>query len=241
MGIHLQKFWMRLHWTARIAMLGVLLDILWWQARYIWTVHNPMYGWPFSFNNVWHGEWRRDWLLSILVVDAAVWLALVAAVGYMLEQWRSRPKRFQITLSGLFVLQLVVAIVLALGCAEGYLRLHPNDGSIFPAYARWEVGGVSLWFDIGLFTDPFDYRPLARLTILLAIGCFVYTAICLSSSTVRRYWGGRPVPAQIIPSDTRHRDPLLVRIVLFILAVLVLVILCGTIFPPATISARREY
>ena len=52
MGIRPQEFWMRLHWTTRIAMLAVLFDILWWQARYISTVHNPMYGWPLSFNNV---------------------------------------------------------------------------------------------------------------------------------------------------------------------------------------------
>jgi hypothetical protein len=233
MGFHPRQVWRSLHWATRLAVLAVLCAILWWQARYVWSISNPMYGWPMPFNNVWYEEWRKDWLVSILAVDAAVWIALAAAVGYTLEQRRRSPNRWQIGLHGLFVLQAVIAMVLALAYGEGCLRAHPNNHSMVPAYARLDVGGIGLWFDLGLFTDPLGNRPLVRLAIISSIGCCIYTAISLFSSTVRRVWGARPDPAQAVPCANPQRDPLLVRVVLLVLGITTLVLSCGTLFPPA--------
>jgi hypothetical protein len=231
MNLYPSHFWKRLHWATRIAMLAVFFAILWWQARYIWTINNPMYGWPMPFNNVWYRNVQGDWRPSILLVDAPIWLMLTGSVGYTLERWRRRPKRFQTTLGGLFVLQGVVAALCALGCMEGYLRAHPNNGSMWPLYARWDICNVSLWFDLGLFTDPPLYRFPSRLAIIFAIGCFVYTVIRLLSSTVRRVCGGRVLSTQPIPNESAQRDPILARIVLVVLAVSIFLFSWGTLLP----------
>jgi hypothetical protein len=233
MNFHPRQFWKRLHWATRIAMLTVLLAILWWQARYTLAIGNPMYGWPMPFNNVWYEGWHGDWRPSILIVDAPVWLSLTGAVGYTLERWRRKPKRFHMTLGGLFVLQGVAAAVYAIGCIEGYLRAHPNNGSMFPAYARWNIGSVSLWFDLGLFTDPPGCRPLIRLAVILAIGCLVYGMVCGVSSATRRVCGGRAAPAESVATENPRRDPLPARIILFVLVVVILLFVWGTLFPPA--------
>ena len=214
-------------------MLAVLFGILWFQARYVWKIRNPMYGWPMPFNNVWYKGWQRDWLPWLLFDDAIVWLALVGAVGYTLEQWRRKPKRLQFTLGGLLVLPGVVAIVLTLGGAEAYLRAHPNIFMIVPLYARLDLGSVSLWFDIGLFTDPLGCWPLSRFLVIFAIGCFAYMAISLLVTVARRACGAEAAntPQQI--TEVPHGDPPLVRLLLITFAILVFLFSLVTILPPA--------
>ncbi len=235
-------------------MLAVFLALLWWQSRYTWIIHNPMYGWPIPFNNVWYGG-LRQWRPSILILDVAVWLILAGSVGHVLERWRRRPNRLQLTLGSLLLLQAVVAVLLSLGCGEGYLRAHPNNDSIFPKYARWEAGGVDIWFDIGLFTDPPHRWPFARITIVLAIGCTIYTIGYLLWGAMRLagdVMGGRPhthshsapeptssyaAPSTGPRADDRsphhQKEPGIVRVVAWVLVAIIAFFLATTLFPPA--------
>jgi hypothetical protein len=244
--------WRYIHWASRIAILVVLAALLWWQARYALTiVHNPMYGWPMPFNNVWCEGFHHAWRPQILLLDIAVWFVLAASTGYVLDVWRRKPNKRQVTLRTLFALQSVAAVVLALGCVEGYLRAHPNNDSIFPEYARWEFGAVSLWFDIGLFTDPLRSSPILRATIVFAVACSVYTAGHFLFSTIRlvgdslKMRSGRSLPVLAAPSPTpdvagsncrtsnTQREPILARIIIIVLAIAVFVLAAGTLFPPA--------
>jgi hypothetical protein len=229
-------------------MLLVLFAIQWWQARYTWSISNPMYGWPVSFNNVWIGSERPEWHPWLLALDAAVWLILLASVGYALERLWGKTKPFQFSLGSLFGLQAVLAVLLAVGCAEGFLRANPNNDSIYPKYASWDggfsepleairdslfpkharrdLGSVMVGLDIGLFTDPPLRRPLARSAIIFAIGCVVYTVGSLMFRAVRR----RAAAANSVPS---YKVPAIARFVQWTLVVIDVFLLISTSFPPA--------
>jgi hypothetical protein len=75
--------------------------------------------------------------------------------------------------------------LVALRCAEAYFHEHPGNDFIFPRYGRANLGGIDVWLDVGLFTDPIYRWPLARIVIVFSIGCAVYTAICLPSDLAR--------------------------------------------------------
>ncbi len=233
MAFHPRRFWKHLHWATRLAMLAVFFAILCFQARYVWTIHNPMYGWPVPFNNVSHDGWNRDWLPWLLLDDAVVWLALVGAVGYTVEQWLQKLKRFQFTLGGVLKLTGAVAVVLGLGGAEAYLRAHPHNFTIFPKHARLDAHGVSVWFDIGLFTDPFGRWPLIRLAIMFAIGCFVYTTISLLVLVIMRVCGAAPIIPPQENTEVPRRDPPLIRLLLIGLAIVTFFFGFATLSPPA--------
>ena len=81
--------------------------------------------------------------------------------------------------------QVAVAVVLAMGRTKQYLLAHPDNFWVFPKLARWTLGKTEIWFDLGLFTDPLlDWLP-ARMAIIFAIGCAVYTAGCLPFDALR--------------------------------------------------------
>jgi hypothetical protein len=132
----------------------------------------------------------------------------------------------------LLVLQAVVAIVFAVGGAEAYLRAHPNVFTIVPKYASLDAGSVSLWFDIGLFTDPFDHWPLSRLTIIFAIGCFVYTTISLLVLAARRVCGGATVLVPQENGEVPRHDPPLVRLLMLIGIAVLVIFGMATLTPP---------
>lgn len=233
-------------------MLVVLAALLWWQARYDLTViHNPMYGWPMTFNNVWGGS-RPEWRPGILLVDSVVWLALAGATGHVFELWRQKPNKHQITIRGLLVLESVTACVLALGCVEQYLRSHADSASLVPKYARWDIGESTIYFDVGLFTDPPRSWPLIpiRITIAFALGCAIFTtghllcAACrLAWDRVRKGHNVRP-PSPIDTQSTRTvanhdctsfdapRAPFMASIVIFLLTIAVILLAIYTLFPP---------
>ena len=221
----MRRYWASFHWATRISVLLVLFAIQWWQARYTWSIHNPMYGWPVSFNNVWSDGGRGEWHPWLLAFDSAVWLILLVSVGYAVERFWRRSKPFQFTLGSLFGLQAVLAILLALGYAEGHLRAHPNNGSIYPKYACRDLGGETVGLDIGLFTDPPIRWPLARMAIIFGIGCAMYTAGSLTLRAVRR----RAAVANSLPSN---KVPALARVVQWTLVVIDVFFLIGTLFPP---------
>ncbi len=226
MKFSVARLWTNLHWATRIAMLLVLFAIQLWQARYTWSIDNPMYGWPVSFNNVWVGDARRDWHPWLLAIDATVWIVLLVSVAYALERLRRRIKPFQFGLGSLFGLQAVLAVLLALGCAEGFLRANPNNDSIYPKYASWDFGGVSIGIDVGLFTDPPLRASGARGTIILAIGCVVYTAGSLMSRAVRHK------TSETMSHLPSCKVPALARLVLWTLAVIDACLLFATSYPP---------
>ena len=254
MGFHFKQPWTRLHWTTRILMLVVLVLLLLWQARYTMSIHNPMYGWPMPFNNVWYDYPSRDWRPMLLIFDAAVWVALAWSVGYVAERWRRRPKLLQFSLRTLFAVQTVVAILLSFGCTEAFLRAHPDNGSMIPAYARWEFRGVSVWFDIGLFTDPPNCMPWIRIPIVLAIGCSVYAAGCLVCGAARRIADrmqrrpgycspplARPMeePVGIGASQLKdeqfartEKEPIGVWVLVWLLVVMIVILSMATLGPP---------
>ncbi len=225
MTSRLKNLWVSLHWAARIAMLLVLFAVQWWQARYTWSIHNPMYGWPVSFNNVWSATGDGGWHPWLLALDAAVSLILLASVGYTFERLWRKTKPFQFSLGSLFGLQAVVAVLLAIGCTEGYLRAHPNNDSIYPKYASWDLGGLTIGLDIGLFTDPPLDWPLARIAIIFAICCVVYTAGSLIFNAVRR----RDVATR---SGLSRKEPALARLIQLALAVIDAFLLIAMSFPP---------
>jgi hypothetical protein len=225
MIFRLKSLWTSLYWATRIAMLLVLFAIQWWQARYTWSVHNPMYGWPVSFNNVWIGDARRDWHPWLLALDAAVWIALLVSVGYALERLWRKAKPFQFSLGSMFGLQAIVAVVLAIGCAEGFLRENPNVFTIYPKYASCGLGGVTIGLDIGLFTDPPLDWPLARIAIILGIGCVVYTAGSLISRAV---WRREAATSSRVSS---YKSPAMARFLLWTLAVIDAFLLIATSYP----------
>ncbi len=181
MAIHVKTLWTSLHWATRIAMLLVLFAIQWWQARYTWISHDRTYGWPIAFANAWDAGESYPWLLAL---DAAVWLVLLASVGYALERLWRKTKPFQFSLGSLFGLQAVVAVLLALGGAERFLRANPSYGWMALDYASSDWGRSGIWFDIELLTDSPLHWPLSRIAIILAIGCVVYTAGSLVSRVV---------------------------------------------------------
>lgn len=248
--------WKRLHWSTRIATLGVLVAILLWQSRYTWSVHNPMYGWPMSFKNVPDQLTFKDqWRPLILILDAAVWLAVAAGVGYITERWQRKPKRWQYSAGNLLGLQGVLAVLLSVGCIEEYLRFHPNCKSLFPRYARWEWGGVSVWFDIGLFTDPPQFWALGRIVIIIGIGCAVYSAgslLCFVVSHIRgvvrgllnhdlslvtqlpETHGANPVDGMDgADAGCARQDPAIARVVIWILLAIVAFLLLTSLPPTA--------
>jgi hypothetical protein len=227
-------------------MLGVLAALLWWQSRFAWVFGNPMYGWPMPFNNVWYGNFYDAWLPAVLIFDAGIWLILAVSTAYVIDVWRRKPNKRQVTLRGLFTLQTIAAVMLALGCIEAYLRVHHDSGSIVPRYAQLRVGGVSLCFDIGLFTDPPPSWPVLRLTVLFAVACSVYAVgrvLCAPLFLVRR-WKGRgtsqgpnTAAVQYAAASTscppnEQREPALARIAIYMLMTVVLVLALFTLFPP---------
>jgi hypothetical protein len=222
-------------------MLAVLLALLWWQSRWMWGIHNPMYGWPMPFNNVWYDNFEGEWRPSILILDIGVWLILAGSVGYVLEGWRRKPDRYQLTPARRRALLAVAGVVFALGCVEIYLRLHPNNEAIVPQYARLDLGHVQIWFDIGLFTAPPFSRLWGRIVIMLAIGCTVYTAGCLSRilPRVRSAPTGQTerqsVPTQDVVGVEAHpqQTPELARILILLLMIAVALLSVATLFPPA--------
>jgi hypothetical protein len=248
MKLRIVQIWIKLHWATRIAILTVLFAIQWWQARYTWSIHNPMYGWPVSFNNVWNATGRGGWHPWLLALDVAVWLILLASVGYTLERFWRKTNRFQFSLGSLFGLQVIVALLCALGYTEGYLRAHPNNGSIYPKYATWDgafsepldaifdslfpkhacrdLGGVTVGLDIGLFTDPLVRWRLPRIAIIFAIGCVMYTTGSLISRAV---WRQAAATSSRLPSD---KVPTIARIIQWTLVVLDVFLLLQTSFPP---------
>ena len=226
MTFRLKKLWISLNFTTRIAILTVLFAIQWWQARYTWSIHNPMYGWPVSFNNVWIGDMRRAWHPWLLALNAAVWIIVLASVGYTLERLWRKPKPFQFSLGSLFGLQAVLAILFALGSIERFLRAHPNVFTIYPKYACLDLGCVSIGLDLGLFTDPPLRASGVRGTIILAIGCVVYTAGSLMFNAVRR----REAATR---SGLSRKEPVIGRIIQWTLAVIDAFLLIVTSFPPS--------
>lgn len=228
---------MRLHWKTRIAMLLVLMVVLWWQSRYTGSIHNPMYGWPMPFNNVWY-RGSFEWRPLVLVLDAAVWTALAASVGAVVERWRQILKTWQFSIIRLLGIQAVAAGILVLGIGEHWLRANPNNGSIIPKYARWEVAGVDVWFDIGLFSDPIHSWPIIRITVILAIGCAIYVGGCTLWSAARR------VLYVIMHRKPHHQcriehsttvmleEPIVVRVVYWLMVACVVLMLLTSLFPP---------
>lgn len=183
-------------------MLAVFGAQSWWQSRYIGTREKVIYGWPVPFDHLWYS--RSEWDPGMLALNVFVWLILIGSVGYVVETWWRKPNALQFTIRGLLALQAAVAVVLALACTERYFRAHPNNGSDFPKLARWVAGDWELWLDLGLFTDPPANWLLVRVTIILAIGCAGYTAVCLPVDVlqaVRRVMAGEPAwpPAPKIP------------------------------------------
>ena len=231
-------------------MLVVLVSLLWWQARYTLAFGNPMYGWPMPFNNVWYDDFYGEWRPSILVFDAAVWLVLAGSTGYVINVWRRKANKRQVTLRGLFAVQSVAAVMLALGCIEGYLRAHPNNGSIVPKYAQWHTCAGNLWFDIGLFTDSLRSWLLLRVTVLFAVACSIYTVehlLCAALVRIRSWMGrqsnGCPLARtddsaaqDVVGSDCRPAnepcEPLLVRVFIYVLLIVLMILALATLFPP---------
>lgn len=181
--------WRRLHWATRLSVLAAFVTPLWWQTRYTSFIGNPQYGWPMSFGHIpmqWSG--RAQMWVSMLVVDCVVWLILAGSTGYVVERWRRRPNRFRPAFARARALSPVIAGLLVLGCAEAYLRVHSQNGSmcwICPKYGSVSFGSMELQFDIGLFTDPIYCWPLARSMVISAIGCTIYTAGSLLYHLVR--------------------------------------------------------
>ena len=135
----------------------------------------------------------------------------------------------------------VAGVVFALGCVEIYLRLHPNNGSIYPKYARLDLGHVGIWFDIGLFSDPPFSRLWVRIVIMLAIGCAVHTAGCLSRILLH-VWSAptgqterQSVPTQDVVGVEAHpqQTPELARMLILVLMIAVALLSLATLFPPA--------
>jgi len=221
MKLRLPHFWTSLHWATRIAMLLVFFAIQWWQARYTWTRNTLMYGWPVSFNGLWMRYWR-PWLLAL---DLAVWLALLASVGYTLERFWRKRNPFQFSLGSLFGLQAMLAVFLALGLAEGFLRALFEGNSYTTQYPRLDFESVSIGIDIGLFTDSPLKCPLARIAIIFAIGCIMYTAGSLMFRAVRH----RAAAASSLPS---YKVPAIARVVQWTLVVIDALLLLWSSFPP---------
>ncbi len=217
--------WTSLHWASCVAMLLVLFAIQWWQARYTWTIRNPTYGWPVSFNNLFIGYERPEWNPWFLALDVAVWLVLLASVGYTLERLWTKANPFQFSLGSLCGGLGVIAVLLALGCAEGFLRANPNIFTICPKYASRDLWGVTIGLDLGLFTDPPLDWPLARISIIVAIGCVVYSSGSLILNSVRR----RDLA---MPSRLSRKEPVIARFIQLALVVMDAFLLIGTSFPP---------
>jgi hypothetical protein len=241
MAIHLKHRWAELHWATRLSALIVFAALLWWQSRYTWSVHNPMYGWPMPFDNLWYGESLRPELsLTILLLDCGVWVLLAGSAGFFLNRWRLAAYRLRPTLNATLAVVAVVAVILALGCAETYLRKHPNNGSMFPRYARVELGSIDVWFDIGLFTDPMYCWPLVRIVVVFAIGSGIYTVgtllyrsvqcRCLVSETHKANLAasqstfGTVARSSLVDDDRAGlscRDPVVVRAAIWTLFVII--------------------
>ena len=230
--------WCALHWITRVSILSVLVALLSWQSRFTWSIHNPMYGWPMPFANIFYQD-GEEWLASILILDAVVWLVMVSSVGYTIEYWQRKKQRWQFNIGSLIVLHTVIAIIIVFGCIEKYLRFHPNNDSLLPLYARWDYGSITIWFDIGLFTDPPQFWLLNRIIIIFGIGCVVYAAVCILCFVIRqiqtiisRLMGYYMPEITQLPeiniensSDPREnrnsrcfsKDPLIARVVIWIL------------------------
>jgi hypothetical protein len=197
--------------------MGIVVTILFWQARYTWSVGNPMYGWPMPFDNLWYLG-QRAWSPLVLAVDIVFWGALAASTAFTIERWLRKPQKTKLTLRGLLAIQCAVAVVLAAGVAENYLRNHPNNDSLFPRYGKVTLAHTDIWFDIGLFSAPVSHWPLMRLPIVFAIGCAAYAGICVLGECA----GGRRSNA-----DTRHptiSEPAIARIAERLLSAIIILL-----------------
>ena len=110
---------------------------------------------------------------------AQIWLYLAGSTAYVVETLRQQTNQIRSALRVILGLSGIAAVLSAFGCTEAYFREHPGNNFIFPRYGRTDLGGIDVWLDIGLFTDPIYRWPLARIVIIFSIGCAAYTAICL--------------------------------------------------------------
>jgi hypothetical protein len=245
--------WLDLHWVTRISILSVLVAILSWQSRFIWSIANPMYGWPMPFNNIWYQS-PLSWCASILIQDIIIWFIIATAVGYTIEHWVRKNQRWQFYIISLIKLQTVVAVVFVLGCIEKYLRTHLNNESMTPKYVHWNYNNISIWFDIGLFTDPPQFWPLNRIIIIFGIGCVVYIAgyILLYGMSHILTIGKRLINHHTQQTETyvvnsqveiegRHsscptKDPLIARVVIWILFTGLIYFILLTLHRPVAVT-----
>jgi hypothetical protein len=246
--------WLNLHWITRIAILVVLLAIMLWQSRFTWSVHNPMYGWPMPFNNIWYQN-EIIWRPLILILDAIFWFFIAISVGYTTELWQRKSSRWEYNIGSLYVFLSVISVLISLGCIEWYFRIHPNNESLFPKYMYLEWGWIDAWFDIGLFTDPPIFWPLTRITIIFGIGCAVFTAvyilcfvicnitiymktlinhnITLSKQSMKIHDGNLSHPIEKGHPRCIKKDPLIARAVIWILLSVLVYFFLTSLFPPA--------
>ena len=183
----LRNHWVQLHWATRLCAIAVIVVLLGWQSRNTSFVRNPMFGWPMPFTNLWYrGSPRPGSSPSILILDCAVWLLLAGSTGYVVEMSRRQTNQIRLRLRTVLGVFSAVVVLVAIGCTETYFREHPGNDSIFPRYGRADLGGIDVWLDIGLFTDPIYCWPLTRIVIVFSIGCAVYTANCLLYELARR-------------------------------------------------------
>ena len=209
----------RTHWLGRISQLLLILAILAWQARYLAGIHSPMYGWPIPFNNTWYSD-IFEWHPFALGVNVISWCCLAGSLGFVVNTMLNR----QYNLKHLLALHVAVALLIIAAFFEFHLRENPNNQMIYPKYATVEIGSSSVWFDVGLFSDPFYSALITRVPIIFSIGCFFFACTSLVLSTTD--------PNKQQSDITLQETPIVAKYALWILACINIIYALMTLTPP---------
>ena len=114
-----------IHWISKITMLVVLVSLLWWQAPTHWrsaiqcTVGQCRLITCGTTTSMANGVLRFSFSTRGLACSRGIDRLTSLTV------WRRKANKRQVTLRGLFAVQSVAAVMLALGCIEGHLRRTP--------------------------------------------------------------------------------------------------------------------
>jgi hypothetical protein len=140
-------------------------QLVWKRGDYGYAHYRYSYGWPWSFHECTfgfrlansRGPFDVEWRSASAILNGLAAVVLIGATAACGLQWQSQ-KSHRITLSGLFVLLTIVAVLIALYQRALFLRLPSYQ--IAPLMAG--VAAVTYWF-CGSVTIAFRSRESTRL------------------------------------------------------------------------------
>jgi hypothetical protein len=148
-GWQRRRPWAGIHWLTWLAVVVAGIPIVHYSA----FAHASYGGWPFTFD-----ENCLD--AAALIADILVWLALIAATGFVVERWIRRAERM-VPMRPASFLAAVVAVVVA--CIVCTITLEECRQPEWYDYYSWFFGTVFTVFTIEVAVVAGTKRFVGRL------------------------------------------------------------------------------